>query len=163
MRGASRRRKRLCVWPHRSLPRRGFAAFILATFALITLPLYPLLGTVVLWGLLPFLLLAVGGIWWGLERSYRDAELREELTIDPEQVHLRRTGPRGDRREWDCNCYWARAQMHAAGGPVPHYLTLKGKGREVELGAFLSEAERKALFAEVAEALAQAARPGAAP
>ncbi|WP_397541333.1 DUF2244 domain-containing protein [Roseovarius salis] len=154
--------RRLCAWPHRSLPRRGFAAFILATFTLITIPLYPLLGTVVLWGLLPFLLLAVGGIWWGLERSYRDGELREELTIDPEHVHLRRTDPRGAVREWDCNSYWATAQIHATGGPVPHYLTLRGKGREVELGAFLSEDERKTLFAEVSEALAMAARPGPA-
>jgi len=32
---------------------------------------------------------------------------------------------------------------------VPNYLTLKGEGREVELGAFLSEAERIALKDEV--------------
>ncbi len=70
---------RLTLWPHRSLPRRGFAAFILGTFTLITIPLYPLLGTVVLWGLLPFLLMAVGGVWWALERRPHDARLREEL------------------------------------------------------------------------------------
>src|SRR6056297_2389058 len=87
---------RLSLRPHRSLPRRGFAAFILATFALITIPLYPLLGTVLLWGLLPFLLLAVGGIWWALEHSYRQAEgLSEVLTIDPAEVHLTRTDPGG--------------------------------------------------------------------
>jgi len=77
------------------LPRRGFAAFILGTFTPITFPLYPLLGTFVLWGLLPFLLLAVGGIWWALERSYRDADMTEELVIGPDEVHLTRINPVG--------------------------------------------------------------------
>ena len=155
--------RHLRLWPHRSLPRRGFAAFILATFTLITIPLYPLLGTILLWGILPFLLLAVAGIWWALERSYRDADLKEELTIDADQVHLRRTNPKGDTQEWECQSYWAKAQIHATGGPVPHYVTLTGKGREVEIGAFLSEDERKALFGELSEALVQAVRPDPVP
>ena len=144
---------RLSLWPHRSLPRRGFAAFILGTFALITIPLYPLLGTVVLWGLLPFLLLAVLGIWIGLERSYRDARISEELTIGDTAVDLVRINPKGDQQTWDCNRYWARVLMHPTGGPVDHYLTLKGSDREVEIGAFLSEDERKELFGEIADAL----------
>lgn len=143
----------LSLWPHRSLPRRGFAAFVLATFALITLPLYPLLGTAVLWGLLPFLLLAVAGVWWALEHSYRSARLTEVLTIAPEEVHLVRTNPRGDVQEWACNRYWAQVSLHPDGGPVAHYITLKGSGREVEIGAFLSEDERKALYGELADAL----------
>ena len=154
--------RHLRLWPHRSLPRRGFAAFILATFGLITIPLYPLLGTILLWGILPFLLLSVAGIWWALERSYKDGELSEELIIDAEQVHLRRVDPRGETREWECESYWARAQMHATGGPVPNYVTLSGKGREVEIGAFLSEDERKALYTDLLDALGWAARPGAA-
>ncbi len=144
---------RLTLWPHRSLPRRGFAAFILGTFALITIPLYPLLGTVLLWGLLPFLLLAVAGLWWGLERSYRDARIHEALTIGEAEVHLVRTNPGGDRQEWHCNRYWARLHMHPSGGPVNHYLTLKGNQREVEIGAFLSEEERRALYGEITDAL----------
>ena len=149
----------LKLWPHRSLPRKGFAAFILATFGMITIPLYPLLGTVVLWGLLPFLLMAVGGIWWALERSYRDAEITEELQIGPDQVHLVRVNPCGRVQEWDCQSYWAKAHMHPTGGPVAHYITLKGKGREVEIGAFLSEDERKALYGELVDALRVAALP----
>ena len=143
----------LTLWPHRSLPRRGFAAFVLITFALITIPLYPLLGTFVLWGVLPFLLMAVGGIWWALEQSYRSARIEEVLTIAPEEVHLRRTNPHGDVQEWGCHRYWAQVHIHPGGGPVPYYITLKGAGREVEIGAFLSEDERKTLYAEWAEAL----------
>lgn len=148
---------RLTLWPHRSLPRRGFAAFILGTFTLITIPLYPLLGTVVLWGVLPFLLVAVAGIWWGLERSYRDARLTEVLTIGETQIHLVRTDPKGREQHWECNRYWARLEMHPTGGPVDHYLTLKGSDRQVEIGAFLSEDERKALLGEITDALRPAA------
>ena len=67
--------------------------------------------------------------------------------------------PGGRVQEWDCQSYWAKAQMHPTGGPVAHYITLKGKGREVEIGAFLSEDERKALYAELVDALSMAARP----
>ena len=153
------RTSRLRLWPYRSLPRKGFAAFILATFTLITIPLYPLLGTVVLWGVLPFLLLAVAGIWWALEASYRTADISEELTIDPETIHLVRTNPGGGVQQWDCNSYWAQAHMHPTGGPVAHYITLTGKGREVEIGSFLSEDERKSLYGELVEALKSAAAP----
>ncbi|WP_306152977.1 DUF2244 domain-containing protein [Roseovarius sp. MMSF_3281] len=152
-------RIQLKLWPHRSLPRRGFAAFVLGTFILITFPLYPLLGTFVLWGLLPFLLIAVGGIWWALERSYRDADMIEELIIDPDKVHLKRTDPAGKTQEWDCNSYWAKVDMYPTGGPVAHYITMSGKGREVEIGAFLSEDERKALHGELVEALRNAITP----
>ncbi len=144
---------RLTLWPHRSLPRRGFAAFVLATFTLITIPLYPLLGTVVLWGLLPFLMLALAGVWWGLEHSYRSANITEVLEIGPEMIHLVRTNPRGDVQDWECNRYWAKTSLHPTGGPVAHYITLKGKGREVEIGAFLSEGERKVLYGELTDAL----------
>lgn len=147
--------RRLRLWPYRSLPRRGFAVFILVTFGLITLPLYPLLGTIVLWGLLPFLLVAVAGIWWGLERSYRDGWMSEVLTIGPDTLRLVRTDPDGQRREWECESYWVKVRLHESDGPVPDYVTLAGKGRELEIGAFLSQDERRALYAELDAALRQ--------
>jgi len=143
----------LVLWPHRSLPRRGFAAIILATFAMFTLPLYPLLGSVVLWGLLPFLLIALAGLWWGLERSYHSARMREDLVIEENDVFLTRTNPKGDIQHWQCNRYWARAEMHVKGGRVPHYITLSGADRVVEIGGFLSEDERILLFPEITSAL----------
>lgn len=152
--------KRLDMWPHRSLPRRGFAGFMLATSLMISLPLFAVLGTPVLWVILPFLAGAVVLMWWALERSYAAGRLHEALVIDAQEVLLTRTNPRGEVQKWDCNAHWAQAQIYPSGGPVAYYITLRGAGREVELGAFLSEDERKALFGEVRGAL-RVARGGA--
>ena len=143
----------LRIWPHESLPARGMAAFVFATFALILLPAIPLLGTPILWGLLPFLLLAVWGIYFALQRNHRALQITEVLTLDDEDAHLVRTDPSGRTREWDCNRYWAQVNKYEKDGPIPHYVTLKGKGREVEIGAFLSEDERIALFDDLQRAL----------
>ncbi|MEL7152930.1 MAG: DUF2244 domain-containing protein, partial [Pseudomonadota bacterium] len=61
-------------------------------------------------------------------------------------AHLVRTEPSGKTKEWDCDRYWTQVTKYDSEGPVPHYITLKGKGREVEIGAFLSEEERIALY-----------------
>ena len=140
---------RLHLWPYRSLPRRGMVWFLGGTAVCIVVPLLGLIGTPVLWGILPFLLAALAAIWWALERSFRDGEIVEELTISPDQVTLTRNGPRGKRQDWQANPHWVRLTLHPTAGPVPQYLTMKGEGREVELGAFLTETERRILSAEI--------------
>lgn len=140
---------RVALWAHRSLPRKGFVWFIGGTAALISLPLITLIGSPVLWGLLPFLVLAVVGIWWALQRNHADRDIVEHLTIWADSITLTRLGPRGKRADWSANPYWVTPVLHAKGGPVPNYVTLRGSDREVELGAFLSEDERIALFADV--------------
>jgi uncharacterized membrane protein len=146
--------QRLHLWPYRSLPRRGFVWFIAATCALIALPMLSVLGSPVLWGILPFFVAAVWGMWFALSKSYRDAEIVEDLTLTRDSLRLVRHGPRGRRQDWEANPYWVRVTLHASGGPVPNYLTLKGDGREVELGAFLSEEERIALKDDLQSRLA---------
>lgn len=145
--------RRLHLWPYRSLPRRGMVWFLGGTALCIALPLLGLIGTPVLWGLLPFLLATIAAIWWALEKSFRDAEIVEEMEFTPTLVTLVRHGPRGMRQDWQDNPHWVRLTLHATGGPVPQYLTMKGEGREVELGAFLTEAERRRLAAEITEVL----------
>ena len=144
----------LHLWPYRSLPRKGFVVFIGATVAMLALPLIAMLGSPVLWGVLPFMALVVAGVWLGLSRSYRDGEVIEDLTLWQDKITLKREGPRGRRQEWDANPHWVRVEIHPKGGPVPNYLTLRGGARTVELGAFLSEPERLELQGELQRALA---------
>lgn len=149
---------RLHLWPYRSLPRKGMVWFISATALAILVPLLGLIGTPVLWGVLPFLIAAIAAIWWALERSFRDGEIVEDLVLTPDLVTLTRHGPRGRRQDWQANPHWVRLTLHATAGPVPQYLTMKGEGREVELGAFLTEEERRRLAAEITEILRPARR-----
>ncbi len=82
-------------------------------------------------------------MWYFLERSYADGALTEVLSLWSDRIELIRTNPRGRRNRtgtptrtgfgWRCA---------PEGGPVESYLTLKGNGREVELGAFLTPEER---------------------
>jgi uncharacterized membrane protein len=140
---------RLHLWPHRSLSQRGFVAFMTATAVLIAAPALSVLGSPVVWGLLPFLMAALAAIWFALRKNGRDRDLIEELTLSPTRIALVRHDPRRPPRRWEANPHWVRVTLHETGGPVPCYLTLQGGPREVELGAFLSEDERRALQADL--------------
>ena len=140
------------LWPHQSLPPKGMAAFVLTTFTMILIPVVTLLGSPVLWGLLPFVLLAVWGMYYALQRNHHALKIVEVLTLDEKEAQLVRMEPSGKVKEWDCNRYWTTITKYEKDGPVPHYVTLKGEGREVEIGAFLSEDERIALYEELQRA-----------
>lgn len=135
----------LHLWPFRSLPRKGFVFFIVATVAMISLPLFAVLGTVELWWLLPFIALAIAGVWWAISHSYRTGEVLEVLTFNGPELHLIRHDPGKPSRDWAANPHWVRLELHPRGGPVADYLTLRGGSREVEIGAFLTPEERRAL------------------
>ena len=140
---------RLHLWPHRSLSQRGFVWFIGLTAVMIAVPLIGILGTPVLWALLPFLLGTIWSVWFALRKNGRDRDIVEDLRLSSNRITLVRHGPNGSRKDWEANPYWLRLTLHETGGPVPNYLTLKADGREVELGAFLSEDERIALAADL--------------
>jgi uncharacterized membrane protein len=153
----------LRLWPHRSLPRRVFVRFFGATVALAAVPLLTVLGSPILWGLLPFVLGTMGALWLAIRLSYRSGEVVEELRLWPDRLELTRTEPSRRVRRWVANPHWVRPALHETGGPVPNYLTLTGAGRTVEIGAFLSEDERLSLWKELPPILRRLDRPGAEP
>ena len=144
---------RLSLWPYRSLLRKDFVLFIGATALIVALPLNVVLGTAVLWALLPFFLLMIGGLWTALNVSYKRGEVLEELTVDDKMAHLTRHNHTGATQEWEANRYWVTVHLHPKGGPVENYITLRGGDREVEIGAFLDVSERLALYDELKRAL----------
>ncbi|NKX44408.1 DUF2244 domain-containing protein [Roseicyclus persicicus] len=138
-------RLRVLLTPHKSLTPEGFVWFIGLTAALISVPLFSILGTEVFWALLPFLAAAVWGVWAALKRSWRDHDIWEEVLVWDDLIRLERHEARRPPRDWEANPYWVRVALHERGGPVPNYLTLQGGDREVELGAFLTPPERLGL------------------
>lgn len=146
-------RAHLRAWPHNALAPRGFVLVIALTAAIMAMPLLAVLGSTVLWGLLPFAGLALWGLWYALQRNYRDRRVLEEMELSRNEVYLRRVNPRGPEQDWRADPHWVGVNLIARGGPVENYLTLTGGGREVELGAFLMPDERLRLYRELSELL----------
>lgn len=141
-------KKTLMLWPHQSLTRRGFAWFIGATAVMLAMPLMAVLGSPVAWVLTAFFLIPLWGIWRAVMANHNDRSLHEELTLSQDRLHLSHVPFRGEAKEWEANPHWVTVTLRPD-GPVEQYLTLRGGGREVELGAFLTPEERQALYDEL--------------
>lgn len=142
------------LWPHRSLPPEGFATVIGVMFGFALLPLLSVLGSPVLWGLLPFAMGSIALLWYFLRRNYRDAQMNEILTLGTDRVELVRNNVRGPSQRWEANPYWVRVALHPDSGPVKNYITLHGGDRDVEIGAFLTPEEREGLYDHLTRAFA---------
>ena len=145
------------LWPHQSLTGTGFVWIIGGTFVMAMLPLFALLGTVVLWGILPFAMISVAALWWSLNRSWRDRDILETFTLTPEAATLTRKQPDGTVLDWQANPYWVRVRRQDRVNRIADYLTLEGGPRKVEIGSFLTPEERRRLETELVRNLARAA------
>ncbi len=145
---------RLSLSPNISMGPRGFARMIALSAGFLALPLIAVLGTPVLWGLLPFAGAALWALWYALSRNAAERQrLHEELRLTRDAIEITRTNPRAPAQHWHANPYWVRLRLQDKGGKVENYLTLEGSGRVVELGAFLSPEERAALHDDLSLAL----------
>ena len=61
-----------------------------------------------------------------------------------------------EQKTWEGNPYWTRVNLDIHNPKLKNYLTLAGKGRHIELGAFLSPNERIELRDKIQNALAKA-------
>ena len=138
-------RYELELWPHQSLTGSGFALVIAGTYAMLCVPLFGLLGTAVLWGVLPFALVALGGLTFAMRRSWRDRDVVETFRLTADEAHLTRRQPDGSALDWHANVHWVRVERHEKVGRIEDYLTLLGGPRIVEIGAFLMPEERRDL------------------
>ena len=141
------------LWPHRSLSARGFVWFFGGSAAFVALPLLAVLGTPILWGLLPFFLVTFWGLWAAIRANSSARSIREELTLDKTHARLFRQDPNREDRSWETNRHWVTVHLHPNDGPVENYITLRGGPREVEIGAFLDPEERRRLSVELKDAI----------
>ena len=140
--------KMLTLWPHQSMTARGFTWFIGTTAVMLSLPLFAVLGSAVAWVLMVFFLATIAAVWRAIMVNRHHRSLREELILSDASVELNHIPPSGDPLSWRANPHWVQVNLRND-GPVENYLTLRGGGREVELGAFLTPEERKDLYDEL--------------
>jgi uncharacterized membrane protein len=144
----------LQIWPHRSLTLRGFAVVLGIVTVGLAAPLAALSGTNAAWGLLPFVVAALLALYAALRRSFLDGRLIEELRLWPDLITVERREPRGRVLRWHANPFWVQVRL-LDDARIEKYLTLRGNGREIELGAFLSPDERVTLYHAIRAALGE--------
>ncbi|WP_240558577.1 DUF2244 domain-containing protein [Paracoccus contaminans] len=149
--------RRLLIWRHRSLTPQGFAWVIGTAAAALLMPLLAVLGRTAMWGLLPFAVIALAGLWGGVQHGWRGGGTREEVMLTRGRMSVTRHDPGRPARHWQGNPYWARLSIRGD-GPVEDYLTLSDGARVIELGAFLSPEERRSLMQDLSAALADLRR-----
>jgi uncharacterized membrane protein len=152
----------LSLWPHRSLSVRGWRIFLALLTAGLSVPLFFLVGSMAAWGMLPFLVAALLAVYWAMRRNFDDAKLTEELRLWPDLITVERREPRGAVHRWHANPFWVQPRL-LDGAHIEKYLTIKGGGREIELGAFLSPGERERLYDDLCIALSNLRPTGQGP
>ena len=142
----------ITLWPHRSCSRTSFRLVIAMSAVALLLPSSLMFNSSLALHILPFSLVVILLFYLVSEKNFRDGRLQEKLWIDPKTIKLDRQEPKGNVKSWSANPYWTEVKIRAD-GPVESYLTLKGNGREVEVGSFLTPWEREELKGLIEEAL----------
>ena len=144
--------------PHRSLNRTGFVLVMtfLSVISFATGVAFLIMGA---WPVFGFLGLDVLAIYIAFKINFGRARAREEITVTPSELRLRRVSHRGHVVEWVLNPLWVRLDevVHEEFGTERLYLL--SRGRRVSVGSFLGPDE-KASFAKALRAALTAARRG---
>src|SRR6516162_423597 len=144
--------------PHRSLNRTGFVVLMafLSLVSFVAGVAFLMMGA---WPVFGFFGLDVLVIYWAFKVNFRSAQAREEISMTPSELRVRRISHRGHVAEWVLNPLWVRLdqEVHEEYGVERLYLV--SKGRHVSIGRFLAPDE-KASFAKALNAALAAARRG---
>jgi uncharacterized membrane protein len=144
--------------PHRSLNRTGFVLVMtfLSVISFATGVAFLIMGA---WPVFGFLGLDVLAIYIAFKINFGRARAREDITVTPSELRVRRVSHRGHVVEWVFNPLWVRLdeEIHEEFGTERLYLS--SRGRRVSVGSFLG-AEEKASFANALRAGLIAAKRG---
>jgi len=131
------------LWPNRSLSYKGFVFTMIITGIGLTIPIVPILGNNVGLAIIPFALMTFVFLFFSFVVNYRYGKMYEELTISSNLIEIKRVNSDGTIKKWSANPYWVKVNLYERNQRIKNYLTLKGNGREIELGSFLAPYERK--------------------
>jgi uncharacterized membrane protein len=144
--------------PHRSLSQNGFvivmAVLALASFAAGVA--FLLMGA---WPVFGFFGLDVLLIYWAFRVNFARAAAREEITLTPYELRVKRVSHRGHAMEWTLNPLWVQLEQEEHEEFGIEHLYLASRGRRLAVGNFLG-ADEKASFAKALRLALHAAKRG---
>lgn len=137
--------------PHRSLSPRGFTILmsLIGAVSFITGMAFLKMGA---WPVFGFFGLDVALIYIAFKLNYRSARLTETIELTPNDLTIKRVHVSGRTEFFSFNPYWVRVRL------VELYegradLRLGLHGREMSIGRFLSDEERRNFAAAFSQAL----------
>jgi uncharacterized membrane protein len=100
------------------------------------------------WPVLPFTGLELALLWWALRQIDATAEDFERITLEAERLTIEtRRGTLLQRHTF--HPYWAQLQFDQPPGQQQHRLLIRSHGKEVEVGRWLSEEQKRTLGNEL--------------
>ena len=142
--------------PNRSLDSHGTkVVFAVIAFGFL-LPIIPFIGSpigttlTIFSGLTFYLFLTL------LQKNFQQGSTFEEILISKNKIIVVHQEKNKEQMTWECNPYWTKVHLDINNPRLKNYLTLAGKGKRIELGAFLSPDERLELRDKIQNALAKA-------
>ncbi len=149
---AERKLSRFVVMPNCSMSWQENKVFV-ASLAFISFSIAGAFALQGFWMILPFagleILLLTGILYWtGLQSTHR-----EVISIDADNVHIE-IGRRKTRQIYEFQRAWTKIELLPPALPSRHSkLVMRSKGKALELGACLTEQERKELAISLRKAL----------
>ena len=144
------------LMPNRSLNSEGtLIVFIILAIGLV-IPIIPFLGSEIGITLTLFSGCTFYLFLFFLGKSFQSGQLYEEIKISAEKIEITHKEKNKKKVTWEGNPFWTKVIIEETANKVENYLTIREKGRHIELGAFLSPDERIDLKNEIQNALAKA-------
>ena len=141
------------LWPHRSLPPRGFRLLMLALGALSLIAgiCFVAAGA---WPVCGFFGLDVALLYLAFRLSYRSARQRETLRLAEDQFTVERVDIYGERRLWRFQPFWLKVVLEER-RDESNRLVLASHGKSVVIGDFLAPPVRRDLAATLRDVLSR--------
>jgi uncharacterized membrane protein len=143
--------------PHRSLGPRGFRILMFCVCVVSTMASLPffVMGA---WPVIGFFGLDVLLLYWAFQWSYRTARAREEVTVTPIELRVRKISHWGQASEHRFNPAWVRLYREEDEEFGLLRLAIAERQKLVDVGGFLAPVERAEFARDFGSALAEAKR-----
>jgi uncharacterized membrane protein len=143
--------------PHRSLNRTGFLVLMafLSVVSFAAGVAFLMLGA---WPVFGFFGLDVLAVYIAFRVNFARATAREEISVTPATLHVKRVDHQGTVSEWSFNPLWVTLdkQVHEEYGL--ERLSLVSKGKRLTIASFLGPDEKASFAKALTAALATAKR-----
>ncbi len=149
------------LYPNRSLQPAGFAV-LMAAIALVSGAIGAGFVMIGAWPVTGFLGLDLLLLYLAFRWNFRQARRAEFVRLDRDGLSVRRLDPDGRSQAWHFEPYWVRVGLEQV-GRHERRLVLRSHGRQLAIGAFLTQDERTELAHALAAALQEHRAGTAAP